>query len=252
MRSPLLALILPVFGACGGLAAGDSVADRSEEVTASFRVIDGTIDPDTALLAELASYREQVAVQVAEVLAVATERLVKARPESALGGLAADAILSAARAQADHPVHLAILNNGGLRAPIAAGDVTVGSIYELMPFENAITVVQLPGTKVIELAHQIAGRGGEPVAGFSFVIDGPDGGARDVLVDGAPVEPTALYWLATADFIANGGGGFSALSEPSAREDFDLLVREAIIQHVKELGRLYDRAPERVRVGDGP
>jgi len=250
MRTPRIALIAGVLAGCGGAAADEAGTDRSGEVTASFQVIDGTIEPDSALLADLAGYRTQVAARVAEVLAVAPERLVKARPESALGGLVADALLAAARARADHPVHLSMLNNGGLRAPIAAGDVTAGSIYELMPFENALTVVQLPGSKVLELADQIASRGGEPIAGFSFGIAGPDGGARDVRVDGDPVEPQRMYWLATADFIANGGGGFGALAEPLARQDFDLLVREAIIAHVRELGRLSDRAPGRIRLGE--
>lgn len=252
MRTALFLVIGSVLAACGARAAGDSGADHSERVTASFRVIDGRVGPDTALLAELSPYRTQVAATVAEVLAVAPERLVKARPESALGALASDAILAAARQRSDHPVQMAMLNHGGLRAPIAAGDVTMGAIYELMPFENAVSVLQLTGTKVLELADQIASRGGEPIAGFSFVIDGPDGGARDVLVDGSPVQPDARYWLATADFIANGGGGFSALADPLAREDFDHLVRDAIIEYVREVKRLPTRAPDRIRVGGTP
>ncbi len=250
MKLPLIPLTALFLASCGGPPQVGGPEPASHRVGVSFWGIDADIEQDSALISELAPYRVRVSAEVGSVLASASSRLVKARPESALGALVADALLAAGRQAVDHPVHTALLNHGGLRAPLPAGDVTMGAIYELMPFENRVTLVQLSGARFLELADQIASHGGEPIAGFTLVIDGPDGNARDVRVAGGVVEPDDTVWLATADFVADGGGGFGALREPLARADLDLLVRDAIASHVERLGNLVDETPRRLLVGD--
>ncbi|MEZ4417160.1 MAG: 5'-nucleotidase [Gemmatimonadota bacterium] len=233
--------------ACSGPPAA---APRPAEVgvAVSFRAIGDSLRPAADVQRMVEPYRTRVAAAVSEVLATAEDRIVKARPEGALGALVADAVLESARSLSTHPVDAALVNDGALRAPIPAGPVTVGSIFEVMPFENTITLLELTGVQMEALADEIAEGGGDPVAGMTFDLHGPELDAQDLRIDGTPVEPGRTYWVAVPDFLAGGGGSFRTLLDPITREDLPFLVRDAITQHVTRLGRLSDARPGRIRV----
>jgi 2',3'-cyclic-nucleotide 2'-phosphodiesterase (5'-nucleotidase family) len=80
-----------------------------------------------------------MAARVSEVIATAPTEISRAKPEGRLGNLTADAMLARANAEHSDSIHMAITNNGGLRIPIGPGDITVGTVYELMPFENRLS-----------------------------------------------------------------------------------------------------------------
>src|SRR5690606_33834419 len=140
-------------------------------------------------------------------------------PEGALGNFAADAMRTVAAEALGEPVDIAVTNNGGLRVPIPEGPITVGALFELMPFENALVLLTLSGTQVDSLAGQIARIGGEPVAGLTFTIEEPSRRAVDVRVNGEPVDPGRLYRVVTSDYLADIGGGLPVLSEYRERVD---------------------------------
>lgn len=250
MRRPLIPLLVVLLAACGGSAPGTRTP-LTATVAGSFQEVDAALPDDPALEALVAPFRVRLDERLSEVLAQAEDRIVKARPEGALGALAADAMLAAARRRTDHPIDAALLNDGGLRAPIPRGPVTLASIYEVFPFENTLVLLQLTGVQMEALADQIAARGGHPVAGLTFRMEGREPDAIQVQVDGAAVEPGRTYWLVTADFVANGGDGFTTLEDPIAREDLGVLVRDAITEHVRELGTLRATPPGRIRMA-GP
>lgn len=204
----------------------------------SFTVIADSIPEKGELERLVAPFRERMGEEIREVIGEAAVPLTEAVPEGTLGNFAADAILWMARRHSSIPIQMAMTNNGGLRVPIPPGPITVGLIFELMPFENRLSVLTLSGDQVQELANQIAGMRGEPIAGFSFRIQEVDGErvARDVRVDGAPVDPQARYRLVTNDYLANGGGNLTPLHHPLSREDLPILIRDALIEYVREVG----------------
>jgi 2',3'-cyclic-nucleotide 2'-phosphodiesterase (5'-nucleotidase family) len=202
----------------------------------SHTVVGDSIEDDAALEALVAPFRKRMGEEIRQVIGEAAVLLAKSVPEGTLGNFATDAMLWAARRETAEPVHMALTNNGGLRIPIAPGPITVGQIFELMPFENMLTVLTLTGTQVQELADALASRRGEPIAGFTFRIElsGEDRVARDVLVDGAPLDPAKEYRLVTNDYMANGGENLSPLLNPVARKDLPVLLRDAFIGYVRE------------------
>jgi 2',3'-cyclic-nucleotide 2'-phosphodiesterase (5'-nucleotidase family) len=185
------------------------------------------------------------------VIGEASVVLAKSTPEGTLGNFATDAMLWAARRESLGPVHMALTNNGGLRVPIPPGPITVGQMFELMPFENMLAVLTLTGTQVQKLADALAARRGEPIAGFSFRIEVSGGGrvARDILVNGSPLDPEAEYRLVTNDYMANGGEELDPLLNPVAREDLPVLLRDAFISYVREKRVITVQIEGRIRGG---
>ena len=223
------------------------------EATIGYTVMADSIGDDPAMEALVAPFRERMGEEIRQVIGETAGPLAKAVPEGTLGNFATDAMLWAARQRMSEPVHMAMTNNGGLRIPIAPGPIRVGQMFELMPFENMLSVLTLTGAQVEELANQLATMRGEPIAGFTFRIERSGEGrvARDILVDGAPLDPTAEYRLVTNDYLANGGGDLTPLHNPLAREDLPVLLRDAFIEYVIEMGVIRAELEGRITGGIG-
>lgn len=210
---------------------------RVLEAPVTFTVIEAWIEDDSDLEALVVPFRDRMGEEIQEVIGETTGILSKALPEGTLGNFATDAMLWAANRGASEPVQMAITNNGGLRVPIGPGPIRVGQIYELMPFENMLTVLVLTGPQVQDLCDELAAMRGAPIAGFSFRIEteGDTPVARDIRIGGEPLNPQAEYRLVTNDFLANGGGSMTSLHSSAGREDLPVLIRDAFIDYVKEM-----------------
>ncbi|MBT8396627.1 MAG: 5'-nucleotidase C-terminal domain-containing protein [Gemmatimonadetes bacterium] len=223
------------------------------EAPVIFTVIEASTHDDPALESLIAPFRDRMGEEIREVLGESEGVLSKAWPEGTLGNFATDAMLWAANRVFDEPIEMALTNNGGLRVPIGPGSITMGQMYELMPFENMLSVLVLSGDQVRELCDQLAEKRGEPIAGFSFriVTQGQRRVAQDVLVGGKEVDPKARYRLVTNDYMANGGDSFSALEAPLSRTDLPVLVRDAFIEYIREVRVLQPRLEGRITGGIG-
>ena len=143
--------------------------------------------------------------------------------ETNLGKLIADSMISVTGAD------LAITNGGGIRASIAAGDITRGDVITTLPFGNIIVTVDLTGQEIIDtLEHAITGLpaavGSFPhVSGVTFTIDmNNEEGSRieAVMINGVAIDVNAVYSVATNDFMAAGGDGFEALGNADTTGEF--------------------------------
>ena len=189
----------------------------------------GSAEVDTLI----APYRRQLEGQMNEVLAYLLTNMQTGRPEGLLGNLIADITLSRAVQEADVPVDACVINNGGLRVPWSRGEITLGLVYEVMPFDNEIVILRFSGEQVAQLANEIAARRGEPISGLIFTIR--DEGAADVRVGGRPVG-SRDYWIATSDYLANGGGGMPTLWEPAETRLTGVFIRDAIADALRAFG----------------
>jgi 2',3'-cyclic-nucleotide 2'-phosphodiesterase (5'-nucleotidase family) len=228
--------------------------DRSgPTIRITHTVIADSIQGDDSVESMVAPFRDRMGEEVEQVIGEAAVPLTKGVPEGTLGNFASDAMLWAASHEMGVPVHMAFTNNGGLRVPIAQGPITVGQMFELMPFENMLSVLTLSGAQVVEVANGLARWRGEPIAGFSFriVTEGEERVARDVLIAGDPVELEAEYLLVTNDYLANGGEAPSPIHRPLARQDLPVLLRDALIGYVREIGVIHPQLEGRIRGGTG-
>lgn len=152
--------------------------------------------------------------------------------ESPLGDLIADAQFAYGKEQ-DQETDLALMNPGGIRAPItyaasgAEGDgvVTYAEGFTVQPFANTVNLKDYTGAQLIQvLKEQVSGPNEaapkilQVSSGLTYTLDLTKSGADRVVADsirlnGAPIDPAATYRVASNSFLAGGGDGFTTLGE---------------------------------------
>jgi 5'-nucleotidase/UDP-sugar diphosphatase len=150
--------------------------------------------------------------------------------ECAMGNLVADAMLDRVK---DQGVSIAITNGGGLRASIDAGDVSMGEVLTVLPFQNTLSTFQVSGQTVIDALEngvsQIEEGGGRfpQVAGLTFSVDpGQPAGSRVsnvmVMSGGAwtAIDPAATYGLVSNNFVRGGGDGYKMFRDAANAYDY--------------------------------
>jgi 5'-nucleotidase len=140
--------------------------------------------------------------------------------ECEMGNLVTDAMLART---SDQGVQFAITNGGGLRASIDSGEVTMGEVLEVLPFQNTLATFQLKGSDVVAsleggvgLIEEGAGRFPQ-VSGLRYTFDTSvapgEGRISNVEIrngeEWEPINPDATYTIATNNFMRNGGDGYS-------------------------------------------
>lgn len=202
----------------------------TEAVGAPVLIDASVVEDETtkARVTELASPLEEIRQQVVAQSAAAIEgdRSICRAMECEMGNLIADAMLDRV---ADQGIQIAFQNSGGIRASIDAGEVTMGEVLTVLPFQNTLSTFQVTGATMIAAlengASQIEeGAGRFPqVAGMSFTVDqSQEPGARvsDIMVGGAPIDPDAVYGVVSNNYVRNGGDGYSMFVDAMNAYDY--------------------------------
>lgn len=160
--------------------------------------------------------------------------LNKETPNSTLGNFLADAYLWAARNKMDPRAEIAFMNHGGVRINrLAQGNITRGMIYEVMPFDNVLVLVEVKGSILKEYLDRIAFEGGGGgISGVSMKIN--DRKATDIKVNGQALDLNRTYFMVNSDYQVDGGGGFTAFKNLKQNRS-GYLQRDAIIEYCKSL-----------------
>ncbi|MBT8196480.1 MAG: 5'-nucleotidase C-terminal domain-containing protein [Bacteroidia bacterium] len=131
-----------------------------------------------------------------------------------------------------HGVDFCLLNNGGLRASLPHGDITRGKIFELMPFENEMIVLELNGETTLELVDFIAEKGGMPVSGIRFEIENQK--PTNITINGKAFDKNKTYKVVTSDYLAHGGDKLAMLKKRLNDKLTGVKIRDAIIEYFVE------------------
>lgn len=197
--------------------------------------INGSIQADSKIEAMIKPYKDSLDAIMNGVIIVNDDMLTKRQPESNLGNVLADAMLSQANKCCGKKADVAVLNQGGIRvAQLAPGNVTLGDIYEIMPFENRLVLMDLKGNDLRQLFDAIAHAGGWPIGGAKFKIDGEK--AENITVGGLPLDNTKTYCLAISDYLADGGDKLGMI-KGKPYIDSGKNIREAFIDEFTEMNK---------------
>lgn len=156
-----------------------------------------------------------------------------------LGNWASDVMRKVVKAD------VALQNGGGLRRDLPAGDITMGVLYEIMPFDNTLYTMDLTGKQVrAAIEHGIMSADFNP-GQFSGVMVKYDStkpaGERIVeikMADGSKLDDNKLYKVVTNDFQADGGDKYVMLKEGVNRVDTSIPVRDALVNEIKAKGTI--------------
>lgn len=207
--------------------------------------IGNTVTKDTALTILIAPYKDSINKSMNITLGFSTKGLTKKQPESGLGNFMTDAMKTMAEKKFNNHIDAAFVNYGGIRSYLPKGDITVGKIFELMPFDNLIVLQAVKGDSLLSFLNAIAEKNGWPVSGITFSIK--DKKATNILVDGKPLDTNATYTIANSDYIANGGDNTTMLKIFS-QKNIGYLLRDALIAYTQLLtdkGQSIDVKPEK-------
>lgn len=223
-----IALVTLWLGACQPLAWQASPSLAGTDVP-----VDSTITADPQTEAVIAPYRRQVTSKMNEVVGFAPVELSKGDYESLLGNFVVDLQMAQSQPLYGKPIDLSLTTNGGLRQPLPQGDINVGHVFELMPFENELVVLTLDGSTVQELFDYAVERKWAPIGGATYTVK--NGKPMEIKIDGEPFDPTKSYTLVTSDYLAGGGDDLDMLKKATKTEKVGLLLRDAILQQIRQL-----------------
>lgn len=176
--------------------------------------------------------------------------------ETNLGDLICDALVWGAKKNGE-TVDAAVTNGGGIRASIAAGNITKKDINTVLPFGNTLGIVKVTGAELLEALEAStyctpAAIGGFPqVSGIEFTVDttvaydqgdlypgstyyGPKSIQRVTIetVGGKAFDPKATYSIATNDFMAAGGDTYYAFAAASVNYDLGIPMDEVVMDYI--------------------
>ena len=142
------------------------------QASSSKIAIDSTTDAnaDKNYEAYLLPMKQKIDAQMNVVIGQAAETMKGHGPESLLSNLSADVYRQAASDFLGSKVDISIVNLGGLRTVVPAGNITIRKVFELMPFENELVIVWIKGDKLNDLLQYFASMGGEGVSGLRMEI----------------------------------------------------------------------------------
>ncbi|MHB1392886.1 MAG: 5'-nucleotidase C-terminal domain-containing protein [Clostridia bacterium] len=164
-----------------------------------------------------------------------------------LGNWATDVMRKAVKAD------IAVQNGGGLRRDLPAGVVTMGLLYEIMPFDNTLFTMDLTGKQVkASIEHGIMSADFNPgqFSGLMVKYDSTKpAGERIVeikLADGTSLEDEKLYKVVTNDFQADGGDKYTMFKEGQNRYNTNIPVRDVLVNEIKAQGTITPVDDERL------
>lgn len=230
----LFLFFLPFFG-CKTAHGPVTVAPQLYEVdnTTSARPLDvGEVgNTKTGEIADLiAPYKAQLDTKMSRVLAEIATPLKKDSPEGTLGNWMADVMYSASQDYfPGKEIAFAATNPGGLRVgEIGAGPLIVSELYELMPFDNKLVLLELTGAEVMEFIAHMTNSGGWPVS-KELEIDGRSW-ILEAMIQGEQVDLERTYFVTTIDYVAEGGSNASMLKGKPLL-DSGVYLRDVLVEY---------------------
>ena len=181
----------------------------------------------------LNTYKQMLDKEMNQVIGKSALYMDKGKPQSLLSNLTADVLMIAGSKYLKEPVDLALMNNGGLRTVLKKGDITIGDMFSIYPFENSMVILFMKGEKIEELFEDLASQGGEGLAGCSFEFKA--GELKKLLVGGKKVDKDKIYKLVTIDYLAAGNSDLEVLLDNIKRIDTDITLRSLMINYVQEM-----------------
>jgi 2',3'-cyclic-nucleotide 2'-phosphodiesterase (5'-nucleotidase family) len=133
-------------------------------------------------------------------------------------------------------IDICLLNNGGIRAIIPKGDVTTRTAYEVMPFENSLVIVGLTGKEIKTLAEYfLKEKKPHPLYGMKIYIDKTTFAINKIEINNQALVENQTYYVATSDYLANGGDNMTFFKESKIKFDLEYKLRNMLIDYFKKV-----------------
>ena len=186
-------------------------------------------------------YRERINKDMDSVISYAPETYVKNDGEynTAIGNLMADLVFEQGNIvfnkRTGKNIDAVFLNHGGIRSIISKGNITTRTAFEVMPFENSIVVVALKGSQIDSMTQYLSkSKKAHPISGLKLKLD-RNLAVTEALINNKPIEANKTYYVATNDYLYNGGDRMLFFKPNDSVYDLDYKIRNAMIDYFKKV-----------------
>ena len=186
-------------------------------------------------------FRERINKDMDSVISYAPETYIKNDGEynTAIGNLMADLVFEQGNLvfnkRTGKNIDAVLLNYGGIRSIISKGNITTRTAFEVMPFENSIVVVALKGNQIDSMTQYLSrAKKAHPISGLKLRLD-KNLAITEALINKEPIEANKTYYVATNDYLYNGGDGMLFFKTNDTVYDLNYKIRNAMIDYFKKV-----------------
>lgn len=200
----------------------DEIVVENEQI-----LIDTTVTKNSRIDSLILPYRTDLEKEMNEIIAVAERNFLVERPCGLLNNWVVDALLSSQlkTTSFDAPV-MCLLNTGGIRSSINKGNVTLGDVFKVMPFDNTIVCVKMPVSSIVDIEKYLTTTKGEPIAGAKL--------EKGKLLINDMNEKSPYFWIISSDYLVNGGDKMTFFEQKISSKTINVLMRDVLISTAKE------------------
>ena len=211
-------------------------------------IIDGSVNENSQIVARLDELEKPINTLKETIVGTVStpltgDRAVCRIQECDMGNMIADAMRDAV---IDKGYTIALQNSGGIRASLDAGDVTLGEIMTILPFQNTLSTFKVTGEQLltaiengVSQVEDVAGRFPQ-VSGMRYTFDPskPANGGRvtsiEIDEDGSwkPLDLNKMYGMVSNNFIRGGGDGYKVFRSASEIYDFGPDLADVVANYI--------------------
>ena len=201
--------------------------------------IDSTFDsnPNHSLQKLVLLYKSQLDKEMNVPIGTSTSVMEYRRPESLLTNLTSDVMKEFGDEHLPNGADISVMNVFGHRATMPKGNITIGNLYEIYSFDNAITFLDLKGIDLRKMFDAYARIGGAGISSnVKLIIE--EKKVKSVTIDNKPIDNNKIYKIVTLDYLAEGNDNMRAFLNAISINNTGVTIRDIMIDWVKEQTRM--------------
>jgi 5'-nucleotidase len=215
--------------------------------------VDKSISENEKLNAFIEPYRSSIEGEMDKALSYTPNSMFKNDTpyNTAIGNMMADAVYEMTNPLFNSRIGMSLdgvlLNHGGIRSGINKGVITTRTAYQIMPFENMVVVAKLKGEYVIDMFQYLAqAKKAHPVSNMSITVD-EDWNLKQFRVGEEKVDTSKYYYIATSDYLVNGGDNMNFFQKADTIFQTDYKLRNLLIDYFKKNDTIDPKADHRFK-----
>ncbi|MGI6718037.1 MAG: 5'-nucleotidase C-terminal domain-containing protein [Bacteroidales bacterium] len=197
-------------------------------------VMDSTFDqePYQAAVDVLNKYKPAVAKITDSIIGYNNQLLAKHTNNALIGDFISDVMIVEAERVFDTNVDISIINNGGIRSDLPEGEITLGNVFNISPFDNNLVLIKLKGKEIKDMFNTFTKDRKPSFGGATLRMYSEHN--NSLYIGGQPVNDNKEYVTATIDFLLDGGDGFfdQNLVKDENTKYSSFLLRDALANYI--------------------
>ncbi|MCF6295068.1 MAG: 5'-nucleotidase C-terminal domain-containing protein [Flavobacteriaceae bacterium] len=230
----MLGVLICLFYSCKQETHLSKIEGKRIEIT-------DTLESNQAIEDYIKPYKEHVEKDLDSVLAYAVGTYSKndGKLNTAIGNFMADAVFELSnpifKSRTGKDIDMVLLNHGGIRSIMSKGNITSRTAYKIMPFDNIVVVAELKGTYVLELVKYLQNaRRAHPISKLNIKL-GSNFELIEATINNEPIDANKTYYVATNDYLINGGDRMTFLKKRDSLYVLDYKIRNLLIDYFKKV-----------------